>query len=293
MTLVLGTQAWQNSCKSWSCRKSIDLCYIPRCGLLNYCLNGDIFAYFFQDYTPFLNIDLTHYQNELNELDEDNLDSYPFFGHELTDLDESLRSKKEIMREERAKRLARYANIKKDFQNNLREKRNQLTAETKQFRKENKDKRDARKQKWDNLKQIQKAKREALNQKWIEKKHINKLKWTQYNKDGSELAHDPSSLRDLLNNHRDDSFRSALLYPSSCPRSCKDSYTGLYSIWGSIMSKLHSVYKSKFANLNCASKRRDMRKWFNHLCRPYSEVISLPLHNYYDYLVDSHICDGW
>ena len=283
LTLVLGTQSWwQNECDSWSCQTSSKLCYKPTCGLLNYCLNGDLFLFHLQDYAPNVDLNIDDYKKQLaglhGEIDDNNS---IFFNKELND-DSSPRDKFKKRREER---LKRYKSMKKNIKQMYKKKQANLNKKVKGWRTRSAKRRAERKRKWKALKKKAAKKREKMLNNVVHNEELDELKtWSDV---------DPSNLIYLLEKNRDDEFRSTFLKPTDCGTSCKGSYKTYFSIWKNLITKLHKTYKAKYLEQNCADKRINLRTSFERLCSPYPEVVSLPLINYYEHMVDNYICNGW
>ena len=99
------------------------------------------------------------------------------------------------------------------------------------------------------------------------------------------------SLAQYLENFKDDSLRTALLYPSSCNKQCIDNYMGLYLIWNKALKKTFRRWNLRFKYYtNCDRKRWRMTQYFNQITRRYPVRVRNQLRDFFKFVVVSQIC---
>jgi hypothetical protein len=100
------------------------------------------------------------------------------------------------------------------------------------------------------------------------------------------------SLLQYLDDFKDDTLRTAILYPSSCDDNCIVSYQGLFLIWTKAIKKVFKAWNKKFKYyLNCDRKRWKMAQKFNQVISRYRRPIQIQLKKYFKYMVVDQICN--
>ena len=258
-TLILFSQQrkFSLSCKSKACKLSKKQCYVnkPGCSFKDVALNGDFFVYKNKFAQSSNSSELAFLKTQIKDLKDNDSRMIQFFQQEIREISQSQETLKEqILETESGLRIK--LKIKTSFKIIVEAKREIF---------------------WEIL-DGQGSLDDISTEEMLE---ILKFAFND----------DVISLGKYLEEFRDDSLRTSVVYPDSCDGRCITAYEGMYSLWAKAIKKTFKAWNMKFKYFkNCDRKRWKMAQKFDNVISRFPGRFRRELRDYFKYMVISQIC---
>lgn len=249
--LAVSVSSFSTACWSFSCRSSIDYCYEPSCGFMNYSLNTDYFTFYFRDTITNVHLDRSDFEVDLDFMLHDDLEHLHDMEHELD--------------------FPRY-----NFRRSLVEMRERLTT--------------LREERLRRREELLRKREEAL-ERIRESREVLRNRWLSWNEAYDDWRNNVDDLGFVLRRYKRDYLRELFLYPDDCGPLCSRNYVFLYSAWRNVIGRLESVWNDDFLAFDCDERVYRLRNYFDDYCLDYPVEVRIGLGRYYDYLVAPKVCD--